>query len=61
MGRVVDKEKLRADIIDRFKSLHKMAITNKARVEFIMTVSHMIPGNGDRRGKCILCFFEHHD
>jgi hypothetical protein len=49
MGRVVDKEKLRADIIDRFKSLHKMAITNKARVEFIMTVSHMIPGNDDRK------------
>jgi hypothetical protein len=49
MGRVVDKEKLREDIQDRFKSLHKRAITNKARVEFIMTVSHMIPSNDDKK------------
>lgn len=49
MSRVINKERLKDDIRNRFKSLHKQAITDKARVEFIMTVSHMIPWNDDKR------------
>lgn len=49
MSRVIDQERLKDDIKNRFKSLHRQAITDKARVEFIMTVSHMIPWNDDKR------------